>query len=431
MFNIDEELKKLPNSPGVYIMHDSSDAIIYVGKAKSLTKRVHQYFQPSHDEGIKKKQMVEHIAYFEYIVVDSELEALVLENNLIKEHRPKYNTLLRDDKTYPYIKVTLEEDFPRVMFSRRMKKDQNKYFGPFTSADSVRETIDLVQKLYQLRTCNRKFPECIGKERPCLNYDMKQCCGPCTGHVTKEEYRAHVDKAISFLSGNYHEEEENLLSKMNAASERLDFEQAAKYRDLLEAVRFCMNKQKITSSDEEDRDIVALAHDDEDAVIQVFFIRNGRMIGRDHYHMAINVEDETTSLIASFIRQYYSGTPFIPHEIFVQENIPEKKVIEEWLTDKREKPVHIVTPVRGNKEKLVALAEKNAALILSQDKERIKREEGRTIGAMKEILSFFIYRIFREWKPMISVIRPDLILSARWSFLKMESRSVLTTGSSG
>lgn len=385
MFNIDEELKKLPNSPGVYIMHDSSDAIIYVGKAKSLTKRVHQYFQPSHDEGIKKKQMVEHIAYFEYIVVDSELEALVLENNLIKEHRPKYNTLLRDDKTYPYIKVTLEEDFPRVMFSRRMKKDQNKYFGPFTSADSVRETIDLVQKLYQLRTCNRKFPECIGKERPCLNYDMKQCCGPCTGHVTKEEYRAHVDKAISFLSGNYHEEEENLLSKMNAASERLDFEQAAKYRDLLEAVRFCMNKQKITSSDEEDRDIVALAHDDEDAVIQVFFIRNGRMIGRDHYHMAINVEDETTSLIASFIRQYYSGTPFIPHEIFVQENIPEKKVIEEWLTDKREKPVHIVTPVRGNKEKLVALAEKNAALILSQDKERIKREEGRTIGAMKEI----------------------------------------------
>lgn len=385
MFNIEEELKKLPNSPGVYIMHDDSDAIIYVGKAKSLTKRVHQYFQASHDEGIKKKQMVEHIAYFEYIVVDSELEALVLENNLIKEHRPKYNTLLRDDKTYPYIKVSLEEDFPRVLFSRRMKKDNNKYFGPFTSADSVRETIDLVQKLYMIRTCNRKFPECIGKERPCLNYDMKQCSGPCTGHVTKEEYKVQVDKAISFLSGNYHEEEENLLKKMNEASERLDFEQAAKYRDLLESVRFCMSKQKITSSDEEDRDIVAMAHDEEDAVIQVFFIRNGRMIGRDHYHMAINVEDESTTLLASFIRQYYSGTPFIPHEIFVQENISEKNVIEEWLSEKRGKPVHIVIPVRGQKEKLVSLAEKNASLILSQDKERIKREEGRTIGAMKEI----------------------------------------------
>ncbi len=385
MFNIEEELKKIPDSPGVYIMHDADDVIIYVGKAKSLTKRVHQYFQPSHDEGVKKKQMVAHIDHFEYIVTDSELEALVLENNLIKENRPKYNTLLRDDKTYPYIKVTLEETFPRVLFSRRMKKDKNRYFGPFTSAEAVHETIDLVNKLYGLRTCSRKFPETIGKERPCLNYHMKQCSGVCTGKVSEEEYMKQIQAALDFLGGNYQAEEQRLIEKMNAASENMEFEQAARYRDLLEAVRFCMNRQKITSSDEEDRDVVAYAADDEDAVFQIFFVRGGRLIGRDHYHMALNVRNETETLLESFLSQYYSGTPFIPHQIFLQEEVPGKEVLEQWLSEKRGSKVFLVTPKRGKKEKLVELAQKNAELILSQDKERIKREEGRTIGAVKEI----------------------------------------------
>lgn len=385
MFDIEEELKKIPDSPGVYIMHDCDDVIIYVGKAKSLTKRVHQYFQPSHDEGVKKKQMVAHIDHFEYIVTDSELEALVLENNLIKENRPKYNTLLRDDKTYPYIKVTLEETFPRVLFSRRMKKDKNRYFGPFTSAEAVHETIDLVNKLYGLRTCSRKFPETIGRERPCLNYHMKQCSGVCTGKVSEEEYMKQVQAALDFLGGNYQAEEQRLIEKMNTASANMEFEQAARYRDLLEAVRFCMNRQKITSSDEEDRDVVAYSADDEDAVFQIFFVRGGRLIGRDHYHMALNVRNETESLLESFLSQYYSGTPFIPHQIFLQEEVPGKEVLEQWLSEKRGSKVFLVTPKRGKKEKLVELAQKNAELILSQDKERIKREEGRTIGAVKEI----------------------------------------------
>ena len=385
MFDIEEELKKIPDSPGVYIMHDADDVIIYVGKAKSLTKRVHQYFQPSHDEGVKKKQMVAHIDHFEYIVTDSELEALVLENNLIKENRPKYNTLLRDDKTYPYIKVTLEETFPRVLFSRRMKKDKNRYFGPFTSAEAVHETIDLVNKLYGLRTCSRKFPESIGKERPCLNYHMKQCSGVCTGQVTEEEYAAQVKAALDFLGGNYQAEEKRLEEKMAEASAKMEFEQAARYRDLLEAVRFCMNRQKITSSDEEDRDVVAYAADDEDAVFQIFFVRGGRLIGRDHYHMALNVRNENETLLESFLTQYYSGTPFIPRQIFLQEEVPGTEVLEQWLSEKRGAKVSLVTPKRGKKEKLVELAQKNASLILSQDKERIKREEGRTIGAVKEI----------------------------------------------
>ena len=385
MFDIEEELKKLPDAPGVYIMHDASDAIIYVGKAKSLTKRVHQYFQPSHDEGIKKKQMVAHIDHFEYIVVDSELEALVLENNLIKENRPKYNTLLRDDKTYPYIKVTLEETFPRVLFSRRMKKDKNRYFGPFTSAEAVHETIDLVNKLFRLRTCSRKFPESIGKERPCLNYHMKQCSGVCLGTLSEEEYMKQVDAALDFLNGNYQAEEKRLEEKMEEAAAAMEFEQAARYRDLLQSVRFCMNRQKITSSDEEDRDVVAYAADDEDAVVQIFFIRGGRLIGRDHYHMSLNVKNETESVLSTFITQFYSGTPFIPHEIFLQEEVADTEVIEQWLSEKRGARVYLRTPRRGGKEKLVELAEKNAALILSQDKERIRREEGRTIGAVKEI----------------------------------------------
>ena len=384
-FDIKEELKKLPDQPGVYIMHDKDDVIIYIGKAKSLTKRVHQYFQASHNEGIKKKQMVEHIDHFEYIITDSELEALVLECNLIKEHCPKYNTMLRDDKTYPYIKVTLGEDYPRVLFSRQMKKDKSRYFGPYTSAGAVKDSIDLINKIYKLRTCNRKLPRDIGLDRPCLNYHIHQCGAPCQGYISKEEYALSVKGALDFLGGNFEPAIKTLEEKMLNASENMEFEKAAEYRDLIGSVKQVAQKQKITNSDGEDKDIIALASDDTDAVVQVFFIRNGKLIGRDHFHVRVGSEEAMDDVLNNFVKQFYSGTPFIPKEIMLQSAIEDMGVLEQWLTEKRGKKVTIRVPQKGMKEKLVELAFKNAQLVLSQDKERIKREEGRTIGAVKEI----------------------------------------------
>ncbi len=384
-FDIQEELKKLPDKPGVYIMHDEFDTIIYIGKAKSLTKRVHQYFQASHDEGIKKKQMVEHIDHFEYIITDSELEALVLECNLIKEHRPKYNTMLRDDKTYPYIKVTVGEDFPRVLFARRVAKDRSKYFGPFTSATAVKETIDLMQRVFQIRTCNRKLPETIGKERPCLNYHMKQCQGVCTGLVSKEEYRKNIDAALEFLNGNDKPVLQDLKRQMEEAAAEYDFEKAAHFRDLMRSVETCVEKQKITQTDGEDQDIIAIARTDRDAVVQIFFVRNGKMVGRDHFFLNISEDDTDADIIDAFVQQFYSGTPEIPKEIFLLTELSDSEIIEEWLSDKKGLSVHVRTPQRGQKAKLVELARKNAEMVLTQDTERIKREEGRTIGAMKEL----------------------------------------------
>lgn len=384
-FNIQEELKKLPDQPGVYIMHDKTDAIIYIGKAKSLTKRVHQYFQPSHDEGIKKRQMVEHIEYFEYIITDSELEALVLECNLIKEHCPKYNTMLRDDKTYPYIKVTVGETFPRVMFSRQMKKDRSRYFGPYTSAGAVKDTIDLINKIYGLRTCNRKLPWDIGLDRACLNYHIHKCDAPCQGYITPEEYNNKVSGVLEFLNGNYTPVIKMLTEKMEQASEELEFEKAAEYRNLLSSVKQVAQKQKITNADGEDKDIIALANDDTDAVVQVFFIRGGKLIGRDHFHVRVGTEQSEDNILNNFVKQFYSGTPFIPREIMLQKKIEDMEILEQWLTEKRGRKVIIKVPQKGMKEKLVELAKKNALLVLSQDKERIKREEGRTIGAVKEI----------------------------------------------
>lgn len=384
-FDIAEELKKIPNSPGVYIMHDKSDAIIYIGKAKSLTKRVHQYFQPSHDEGIKKKQMVEHIDHFEYIVTDSELEALVLENNLIKEHRPKYNTMLRDDKTYPYIKVTLGEGFPRVIFSRKVYKDKARYFGPFTSAGDVRETIELTNKLFHLRTCNKVFPRDMKKDRPCLNYHIKQCPGVCQNYISEDDYMKSVKAAMEFLEGKADPVINSLTEKMTEASKKLEFEKAAGYRDEIAAVKMCDQKQKITDTAGEDRDILAIATDKEDACAVVFFIRDGRMIGRDHFFLNLREDDEKAEMISTFIQQFYSGTPFVPKELFVQEEFPDQQMLEDFLSEKKGAAVHIVAPKRGRKEKLVELAWKNASMILTKDRERIKREEGRTIGAMKEL----------------------------------------------
>ena len=382
-FDFQEELKKLPDQPGVYIMHDKSDAIIYIGKAVSLRKRVRQYFQPSHDEGLRKKQMVANIARFEYMITDSELEALVLECNLIKEHMPKYNTMLRDDKSYPYIKVTVNEDYPRVQFAFRMKKDHAKYFGPYTG--SVKDAVDLINKIYGLRTCNRCLPRDMGKDRPCLNYHIHQCEAPCQGYISKEAYAAKVEGALDFLNGNYAPVIRLLEDRMKQASEEMEFEKAAEYRDLLSNVKHIAQKQKITSNDGEDKDIIAMAGDDTDAVVQVFFIRGGKLIGRDHFHIRIGTEDTRAGILSDFVEQFYSGTPYIPREIMMQEEVENKKILEEWLTTKRGHKVTLFTPQKGMKNKLVELARKNAQLVLDQDKEKIKREEGRTIGAVKEI----------------------------------------------
>lgn len=385
MFDIQEELKKLPQKPGVYIMHDAADTIIYIGKAVSLRNRVRQYFRPSHNEGIRKDQMVKQIARFEYIITDSELEALILECNLIKEHRPKYNTMLRDDKSYPYIRVTLGEAFPRVLFSRQMKKDKSRYFGPYTSAGAVKDTIELLRKIYQLRTCNRSLPKDTGKDRPCLNYHIHQCMAPCQGYISQEEYRRRIDKAMEFLNGNYQPVLKELEEKMQQASEAMEFEKAIEYRELLSSVKQVAQKQKITNSDGEDKDVIAMAADEEDAVVQMFFVRDGKLIGRDHFHVRVGSGDTKSQVLAEFIKQFYAGTPFIPKEIMLPEEIEEEEVISQWLTGKRGQKVYIRVPKKGTKEKLVELAAKNAALVLSQDKEKIKREEGRTIGALREI----------------------------------------------
>ena len=389
MFQIEEELKKLPAKPGVYIMHDAKDAIIYVGKAISLKNRVRQYFQSSRNKGAKIEKMVTQIARFEYIITDSELEALVLECNLIKEHRPKYNTMLNDDKTYPYVKITVYEDFPRVLFTRQMKKDKSRYFGPYTSAGAVKDTLELIRKIYHIRTCNRQLPKDIGKERPCLYYHMKQCHGPCQGYISKEEYGRSIRKVIDFLNGNYTEVLKDLEEKMMRASEAMEYEEAITYRELMNSVKQMSQKQKITDSNVgDDKDVIALAVDGEDGIIQVFFVRGGKLIGREHFHMNIPSGESKNQIIGSFIKQFYGGTPFIPKELMLQAELEDKEVIEEWLSTKKGNKVRIHVPKKGSKEKLVELAEKNAALVLSQDKERIKREEGRTIGAMKEIASW-------------------------------------------
>lgn len=385
MFNFEEELKKLPRKPGVYIMRDDKDVILYVGKAINLHNRVRSYFRENIGRGPAIDQMVSLIARFEYIVTDSELEALVLENNLIKENSPKYNTLLKDDKTYPYIKVTVGEDYPRILFSRTMKKDKSRYFGPYTSAAAVKDTIELLNKLYQLRTCNRVLPRDIGIERPCLNYHIKQCLAPCQGYVSKEEYRQQVAGALEFLNGNYSPILKDLEEKMKKAAEAMEFEDAARYRDLLSSVRQVSQKQKITEGVGEDKDILALYQDETEAVVQVFFVRDGKLIGREHYYMTHVPENNKPAILQDFVKQFYAGTPFIPRELMLQYEIEDAELIEKWLSERKGSRVYLKVPKIGSKEKLVELAAQNAKLVLSQDREKLKREEGRTIGAVKEI----------------------------------------------
>ncbi|HIW80947.1 MAG TPA: excinuclease ABC subunit UvrC [Candidatus Acetatifactor stercoripullorum] len=387
MFQIEEELKKLPHKPGVYIMRDDRDVILYVGKAVDLYNRVRSYFRENIGRGPMIDKMVSLIARFEYIVTDSELEALVLENNLIKENSPKYNTLLKDDKTYPYIKVTVGEEYPRILFSRTMKKDKSKYFGPYSSASAVKDTIELLNKLFFLRTCNRSLPRDIGKDRPCLNYHIKQCLAPCQGYVSKEQYREQVDAALEFLNGNYNVILKDLEEKMKSAAEAMAFEEAARYRDLYNSVRQVAQKQKITEGVGEDKDIIALYQDETEAVVQVFFVRDGKLIRREHYYMTNVSENSKPGILEDFVKQFYAGTPFIPRELMLQYEIADGKLIEKWLSDRRGSRVYLRVPKIGSKEKLVELAAQNAKLILNQDREKLKREEGRTIGAVKEIAS--------------------------------------------
>ena len=404
MFLIEDELKKLPGKPGVYIMHGEKDEIIYVGKAVSLKNRVRQYFQSSRNKGAKIEQMVTHITRFEYIVTDSELEALVLECNLIKEHRPKYNTMLKDDKTYPFIKVTVNEPYPRVLFSRTMKKDKAKYFGPYTSSTAVKDVIELVRKIYMVRSCNRSLPRDCGKERPCLYYHMKQCTAPCQGNVSEEAYKQNIGQVLHFLNGNFQETIDQLTEKMMAASEDMRFEDAAGYRDLINSIRRIGERQKITTYGEEDRDIIAVAMDEsedlreQDAVVQVFFMRGGRLIGRDHFFLRVARGDTKAQVLSSFLKQFYAGTPFIPAEIMMQTEIEDGEIIEDWLSARRKQRVHIRVPKKGTKEKLVELAKENAWMVLSKDRERIKREEGRTIGAVKEI---------EDWLGLKDIVRME------------------------
>ena len=387
MFVIEEELKKLPAKPGVYLMHDEKDEIIYVGKAISLKNRVRQYFQSSRNKGVKIKQMVTHIRRFEYIVTDSELEALVLECNLIKEHRPKYNTMLMDDKTYPFIKVTVQEPFPRIMMVRRQAKDKAKYFGPFTSSQAVKDIIDMVRKLYHLRSCSRNLPRDIGKERPCLYYHIKQCDAPCQGYISSEQYRESIDEVVKFLSGHYDGILKELEEKMMEASGQMEFEKAIEYRELIGSVKKISEKQKITDAGKpgEDRDVLAVAREEGDAVVQVFFIRGGRLIGRDHFYLRTDPDETKAEILTSFIKQFYAGTPYIPRELLLPYELDEADILMEWMTRRRGRKVTFTVPKKGEKEKLCELAQKNAAMVLAKDKEHLIREANRTTGAVREL----------------------------------------------
>ena len=389
MFDVQQELKKLPPKPGVDIMHDERDAIIYVGKAVNLHNRVRSYFRKIVGRGPQIDQMVKQIARFEYIVTDSELEALILENNLIKEHRPKYNTMLKDDKTYPYIKVTVGEPYPRILFARRQHKDKARYFGPYTSSQAVKSTIELLNQMYGLRDCARVLPRDCGKERPCLNLHMERCCAPCTGEVPEEEYKKRVDMALEFLSGHYDPIISDLTRKMTQASEAMEFEKAIRYRDLLNNVQQVAQKQKMSESLGENRDILGIAVDnsspDSDGVVQVFFLRDGKLIGREHFYMTHVAGRKKQDILSQFIRQFYGGTPSIPREIVLPCEPDDRELLEQWLTAVKGSKVSLKVPVKGQKEKLVELANTNAGLVLDKDRERLKREEGRTIGAVREI----------------------------------------------
>lgn len=384
-FDLAEELKKLPECPGVYLMHDKKDEIIYVGKAIRLKRRVSSYFRKIPNRSPKIEKMISLIDYFEYIVTDSELEALVLENNLIKEHRPKYNTMLKDDKSYPFMKVTVQEDFPRVLFARQMKRDGAKYFGPYTSSAAVKDTIELVKKLYGIRTCNKSLPKEIGVGRPCLYYQMKQCEAPCQGYISKEDYRKKIEQLLGFLNGDYKKVIKELEQKMKELSAQLEFEEAARYRDLIASVEHVTGSQRVVKTGGVDQDVIAMARKGSEAVVSLFFVRDGKLLGREHFHVEHSDTDTGSDIITAFIKQYYSGTPFIPNELLTEFETEEPELLEQWLTKRRGGRVHIITPQKGEKHKMIDLARENANIVLSRDIEKLKREEARTVGACNEL----------------------------------------------
>lgn len=384
-FVLKDELKKLPDQPGVYLMHSKSDEIIYVGKAINLKRRVSSYFRKINNRSPKIEKMITLIDYFEYIVTDSELEALVLENNLIKEHKPKYNTMLKDDKSYPFMKVAVQEDYPRVLFARQMKRDGAKYFGPYTSAAAVKDTIELVQKLYGIRTCNKALPKEIGVGRPCLYYQMKQCDAPCQGYISKEEYRKNVEHLLEFLNGDYKKVIKDLERKMQEKAGEMEFEEAARYRDLIASVEHVTGSQRVVKSGGFDRDVIAMARKEEETVVSVFFVRDGKLLGREHFHMEHTAKDTGSQIMDAFIKQYYEGTPFVPNELLTEFEVEDKELLEQWLGRRRGGRVHIITPQKGEKSKMIDLARENAKVVLSRDIEKLKREEARTIGACQEL----------------------------------------------
>jgi len=388
MFNIDEELKKLPDEPGVYIMKDANGEIIYVGKAISLKRRVRQYFQSSRNNPPKVNAMVSHIHEFEYIIVDNEVEALILEANLIKKHKPKYNILLRDDKQYPYIKIT-NEKYPRVVKTRKVLKDGAKYFGPYPSAYAVNDTLDIIRNLYPIRTCKINFDKSNKKYRPCLNYYIGKCLGPCRGDVDHDKYMEMIDEIIMFLSGKEDKLIEIIEERMKRASENLDFESAAKYRDQINSLKLILEKQKVVSSNIVDQDIIGMARGIEEVCIQVFFIRSGKIIGREHFILSDTFEEDRKEILSSFLKQFYLGTAYVPKEILIEEEIEDMEAISQWLSEKRGNRVNIRVPKRGEKSHLMEMVKKNAMDMLNQYGDKLLREKEKnekTLIRLQEIL---------------------------------------------
>lgn len=385
MFDIPAELKKLPESPGVYIMRDKTDDIIYVGKAKILKNRVRQYFQNSANHSLKVKQMVSNIDHFEYIVTGLEVEALILENNLIKKHNPKYNILLKDDKTYPYIKVTTNEMFPRVFVTRKLLKDKNKYFGPFTNSSAVKENIALIDKIWQVRRCSKIFPRDIGKGRPCLNYHIGQCKAVCTGKVSEEEYNKMIGEILDFLGGKTENVVKNLTSKMLKYSAEMEFEKAAEVRDTIESIKILNQKQIIENLHIDDRDVIGFARGVRECIMQIFFIRGGKITGREHFMLEECEGVEDKELMTQFVQQFYSGTPFIPKEVILQCEIDDFDLISQWLSEQKGQRVNVLVPQKGERKSLVLMAQNNAKIVLDKFGAEIRREHKRTKGALEEI----------------------------------------------
>ena len=387
MLDIQEQLKKLPGEPGVYLMKDENDKIIYVGKAISLKNRVRQYFQSSKNHSSKVKSMVKNIKSFEYIITDSELEALILECNLIKKYRPKYNVLLRDDKTYPYIKVTINEDYPRVLKVRKVLRDKAKYFGPYTNVEAVNDTLEVIRNIYPIRTCNVDIDRAIKNNmRTCLNLHIKRCVGPCTGNVSKEEYNKMIEEIILFLSGKEEKLIEILKEKMNKCSMEFNFEEAAIYRDKILNLQEMMQKQKIdVSTDDVNQDIIAMAYNDEEACVQSFFIRHGKIVGREHFILEGTKDSTKESILGSFVKQFYMNAEYIPKEIIIESEIEDQVVMEEWLSNIKGQKVSIRVPQKGDKKSLISMVKKNAMEYLEKFSNLNKRKYERSEGALIEL----------------------------------------------